>query len=685
MKKLLSLSIFLFLISLFTLSSINVDGAITVGTITTDKSGYNPGETATITIKDLTNTGTNAVTVSLSSTELIKGTDKIGTPVISSISLSASGTVGDIKNQTFTFVIPSKLLGTYSATITAQDSGDLNNKDTEVYSLTINSKSDLTFEGLTDNKLTISGQKDFSAKRKFTLTNKGSTVLTIPVTTGIVVKQTDKTFTNSFEDDDGDKIQFTFVNSDNTNIAFPLTLNPGENKEVYIKSSIDQDSDTGSYSGTVTVTATELTTQLSPFNLEVNVDPEICEAGRVKEKVEFDSHDSGNLILDLDNPDSGDNFNPGEKISIEGSVENKANEDKDVIVEAVLYNIDRNKVVERVETDSFEVVESEDESFTLDLEVPVDDSSLKEGDKYRLYIKVYEDSNEDENCNYDDLDMDFDRQDHQVVITRAEVTPSVASCNANVNFAVEVQNAGKKVEERTSIKLRESELGLNYETDYFSLAKFDKSGDNIIKTLTYKIPNGIAEKDYFVEVLSIFDGGKKTDSELVKLTIKGCSAVQDSLQLSLVQDSITATPGKLFGFPFKLRNTGSTVQTYSVEISTGVWANQLQDQTVTLQPGQETTVYSYLTPKSDLTSGSYTLDIKVKQDNKVVKTQTATVQIPQAGNSGGTPTGGTTYQPSVSLDSIWRNLAGSTAFWIIAIIIVFALVIYILTILLRPR
>ena len=82
-----------------------------------------------------------------------------------------------------------------------------------------------------------------------------------------------------------------------------------------------------------------------------------------------------------------------------------------------------------------------------------------------------------------------------------------------------------------------------------------------------------------------------------------------------------------------------------------------------------------------MTGEKYETTITVKQDNNVVKTEKVFAVIKDEK----TPTGNIVYQPNATLESIWRNLANSTAFWITAIVVVFALIIFALSALIRPR
>jgi len=532
---------------------------------------------------------------------------------------------------------------------------------------------EVTGESIQGSVMAISSTKDYDDDRIITLKNTGTTALTV---SGI-------TTSGTFADEDNNPITFTFSN-------VPSTIAPGETKQVTLHFSVDQDIMVDSYptngDGKLLIATTSFTKELG---LRVDVTPEeMCEDGRVSDGDPlFSDVDVGNLrVQDIDEPDSGDDFGAGDTIQVSGTVENNADNDLDVIVEVILYNIDQDEVIARAETDSLDVNEDDEEDFDVDLEIPVDSSDLDEDDAYRLFIKVYDDDDgEDENCNYDDIEMEFQREDNQVVVTKTSVTPAVLSCSANANFAVEVKNVGSDDDDRVYVQLREQELGLDYESDTFSLDKFDDRDDTNTITYSFKVPSNAEEKAYNVEAIVVFDGGRETDSEFITLTVRDCGVSSDegNARISLLQGSISAVPGKLFGFPFKLANLETETRQYLIEITpVGGWASQPQSQLVTLQAGQETTLYSYITPKSDLTSGSYSLNIEVKQDNKVIAKQTAAVQV---SSDGGEITGGSAFQPNINLSSIWRNLAGSTAFWIVAIIVLFALVIYVLTILLRPK
>jgi len=518
--------------------------------------------------------------------------------------------------------------------------------------------------------LSLSGQEDTSLRFKFTITNTGDENLTF----------NRLKLNGTFQDAQGDRIIFTLPDLEG------LKLSAGEISTTQIIAiTIEDNVKRATYTGTLEFSANTSGTDpptLIKYSMPVTirVDPDVCSDGRVSDGNPISSNSEGFLrISDIDDPDDGDEFSPGETIRVRGTVENNGNDDMDVIVEAILYNKDQDTIIARAESESFEVEEDDDADFNFDLKVPLVDDDLDEGDDFILFIKVAEDGDEDQNCNYDNLDLELQRKDNQVAITRATVTPSQVMCSANVNFVVDVLNVGKKDDDTVVVRLRESELLLNYESDRFSLKKFDRAGDAATVTYSFMIPSNAEEKTYNVEAVVSYNSGRKTDSKFISLTVKGCGVATGTAQISLLQGTITATPGKLFGLPFQIKNPTSRTQTYTIEVNpVGDWAKKPDSQVVTLQAGQETTLYSYLTPKADLASGSYTINIEVKQAGTKVAEQTVTVQV-------GTSTGERGFQPSITVASVWRNLSNSVAFWIVAVIIVFALVIYVLSVLLKPK
>ncbi|AJF62190.1 MAG: hypothetical protein QT11_C0001G0029 [archaeon GW2011_AR20] len=516
--------------------------------------------------------------------------------------------------------------------------------------------------------LTVSGQEDFSLTRNIVITNTGDENLTF---SALVINGT-------FTDSQGDAITFTLPNTAGlavsvgaSSAAQSVTVNIADNVRV------------GTYTGTLSFSATGSGGNSSNYTMPVSVrvDPKVCKDGRVSDGNQINDPTSGNLILDINEPDDGDNFGPGDEIRVEVNVENNDDNDLDVIVEAKLYNIDQNSEIVSIESSDINLDEDGgDDDFELTLKVPTSDSDLDEGDDFVLFIKTYEDGNEDENCNYDSLSLDFERESNDVTVNSVIVNPSVAMCSETVNVAVEVQNVGTRDQDVVQVRVKETTLGMDLSSETFSLDEFDRSGDTALKTFAFTLPKDTAPGDYFIDT-KIFFTSKSSDSVLTKLTVGECKVQASAVEVTLQQTSFTASQGKIFTVPVTLKNAGSQTAVYSVDVqSDNEWADVSAEQKISVAAGEQSTVYAYLTPKPSLASGTYTATITVKQNSDLLKTEKVTVNVGAA-----TPTGGTVYQPSITAGSVWNNLAQSTAFWIVAVVIVFALVVYVLSALLRPR
>ena len=517
--------------------------------------------------------------------------------------------------------------------------------------------------------LSVSGQEDLTFVRNISFTNTGTSAAD-----NLNIGSTFTYVQANFQDKQGDLI--TFTRSPNplavtfgTTGALALTVNIAENVKV------------GTYTGNLDFSVSD-GTNASLFTLPVTlrVDPEMCKDGRVSDGTQDNDISAGDLQIDISEPDDGDNFGPGDEIKLDVNVENNADTDLDVVVEARLYNIDQDSEIATVESDSVDIDEDKDEDIELTLKVPTSDSDLDEDDDFVLFIKVYEDGDEDQYCNYDALDMDFERDSNDVAVNSVTVNPSVAMCSDTVNVAVEVQNVGTNDQDSVQVTVKETSLGMELRSEVFSLDEFDKSDDTALKAFTFEIPSNAKGGDYFLDT-RVFFRSSSSDSILTKLTLTSCQGPLTSEDvLSLTQSTFTATQGSVFTIPLTLKNPGSQTVTFSVDVvADNGWADSSTER-ISVAGGEETTVYAYLTPKPSLSSGVYTATVNVKQDSTVVATEKVTVNVGSQG-----PTGGTTYQPSITASGVWRNLSQSTAFWIAAVVIIFTLVVYVLSALLRPK
>lgn len=639
----------------------------------------NPGATAsgTFTVTNTLNEDIDDIDITI--VEDLEGPTNVGgttqylpasSIVISpnNIDLAALETSDDI---TFTINIPGQqYFGEYTGTINASNG---------TYSGTIEFEFDvnqvvginLGSEIGTDNLFFMSGAEDQTISRSFTLINTGNVDIT-----NMQVTITEEV-TGSMSD--GDKTISFKVNGNTA--AFGSAVNVGTievgSESITIEATIPNNMDVDTYEGNVTLASTTYPGASASFSLEVRVEPEICEDGRMSNGEPVGNSNTGWVRVNINDPDDGDDFKQGDEIDIDVEVKNEGTQDLDIVVEAILYDLDEDNEITSIKSDSIEIEEEED--FDLTLTVPYDEE-LDDSNTYFLYVKAYEEDEEDENCNYDAIEMEFKRESHEVIIDGFTINPSVVNPGELVSFIVEAWNVGEKDEDDVYIKLYNAELGLDLETNKFDLEKYDDDDNKETKTISFTVPLDAQAKDYAIEALVYYDDGDESYSTFGTLTVSGegvTPVVEGEATLSLPQTSISATAGKVFAIPFTVNNNAESSIIYTVEVNAvGAWADSVSE-TITVEAGSSNTGYAYLTPYSGTSAGTYSATLNLKHDGSILDTKTVTVNVGKV--SGIT---GQVYEP---IGTFWDNLTENTWFWIIGNIILVILVIIVLFLIFRKR
>jgi len=257
------------------------------------------------------------------------------------------------------------------------------------------------------------------------------------------------------------------------------------------------------------------------YDLDLFKDLDVCEI-------------NGNLKVNIKEPDNNDDFKFGDEIEIEVEVENNNNEDLDVIVEAILYNIDEDDEVEKVESKDEEINDNDEETFELKLKIP---SNFDEDDDYILFVRAYEDDNEDEQCNYDLIDLSLEKEKHDVIIKEMKIMPNNVPEGGSFKALVEIENIGRK-DVDVYVRLENEELNINLESNKFKLK------DDEIKNIRFDviIPEDIESKDYDLKAVVYFDNEEVSKEGKLNVEkeeqIKRISVSEESfpIKLNIIKD-----------------------------------------------------------------------------------------------------------------------------------------------------
>jgi len=280
------------------------------------------------------------------------------------------------------------------------------------------------------------------------------------------------------------------------------------------------------------------------------------------------------------------------------------NDDIDAMIQVRLYDTEENEFVDlETDEDDLEVEISLDEGETVEekflLELPVEDID-DSSDRYRLYVKVYEDGDEEVVCrDYEDdeyfKEVKIDKESYEVILKDLEVTTPVP-CGEEVEVIVRAHNIGKNDEDKVMVTLFNSELDIDLDSREFSLDE----GDSEKVTFSFLTPEDAEEKTYTLKAYTMYRYKESTEayreeSEAYELALKiegNCEAPEDefgaSIDAELGSESVVA--GEELVILGTLENTGEQETTYVLSVEGyDSWAelDDIEPRTITLEAGEQ--------------------------------------------------------------------------------------------------
>ena len=172
-----------------------------------------------------------------------------------------------------------------------------------------------------------------------------------------------------FEDDDGDRVN-PFVTLNANSLGSQASTN------LTLRFDVENGFDAQRLEGTLRVQATGFDVNNS---LRLDVQPLACQPNARTRDLRLD---------EIDQPDDGDDFEPGDEINVQFDINNDGSDDIDVRIEAILYNPDNGRVEDSFK-DTENINENDEQTVEFKLEIDTDiDEDLE------LYIKVFDDDDD---------------------------------------------------------------------------------------------------------------------------------------------------------------------------------------------------------------------------------------------------------------------------------------------------
>jgi len=336
--------------------------------------------------------------------------------------------------------------------------------------------------------------------------------------------------------------------------------------------------------------------------------------------------------MDVKEPDTGDDYKPGDIIDIEVDIDNIGTSNVRTQVEVFLY--DEDTVIESTSSSTENIEEGEDETFILSIKIPTDSRDISEDENYRLYIKAFDDDNEDEECIQDSVSLDIKLEKHDIKIEESSrLLPSTAYCGETVTLIVDVTNVGEKDEDVT-LSVENSALFINEVSDTFEIENFDSDNNNEgSRTFRFDIPEDAREGDYNLNIEASFSGDRDTMS--LPLMVTSCGDVTapagrfefDTSNLFFKSEqSLNLEEGESTTVHLLVENNAPERRVFFISLESSEFA-EATSATVTVDAFKSTNIFLPLTLYSDVEEGTYSATVELSDGLNVLTSESLTVQV----------------------------------------------------------
>ncbi|MEK6864523.1 MAG: putative S-layer protein, partial [Nanoarchaeota archaeon] len=420
-------------------------------------------------------------------------------------------------------------------------------------------------------------------------------------------------YNGTFTDNDDDRVFLTF-----SSLA---SLAPGASADVTVTADIERNVDLDTYAGTIKAVsgAVEKTVPV-----EVEVEPKICEDGK-----------QGDLTVEIEDPNSGDTYTPGETIEMQVRVDNDYSRKMNVAVEAVLYDATDGKEIESVVSDTRDIDDGDDETFDFNLDIPTED--LDEDNDYYLYVKAYKTTDEEEQCDYDKIEIDIEREDEMVAIDEFSLTQTEFTCTDTVTATITVENTGLEDQEDVSIAFGSKSMGIEMESKNFRVNAYDESGNRHTESFVFNA--GAAEEGDYRMLAIVYYGDNEEDTEEIIVHVGACNEAakklmtEASLVLSMEDEKLVLPyTAKKFVLPLIVENRGGKAASFTIDVTEiSGWAEVTAIEAPTsLGSLEQYHVYVYMQLKDSVASGVHNFRVNLRSGDALLYSKLASINIAEA-------------------------------------------------------
>ncbi len=246
---------------------------------------------------------------------------------------------------------------------------------------------------------------------------------------------------------------------------------------------------------------------------------------------------NSNISIEIRNPEEDESLEIGERVTIKTIIKNNFEEDLDFDVYAYLYDITEDESILELE-ESLDVDENKRETIRFEFDVPGD---IDEDNEFAILVVA-----EDNVCSQAYQNIKIERKKEDIRIIDFKINNQELLCGDFIEGDIKLKNLGRR-DSDVSVKLINSELGIEHRLDSFELEKYDEE-DEISKDFLIKIPDNSKQGVYSLK--AVVDYGEEIFETrtfslgVCELTEKGTEDIV-SQRLSLNKNPIQNKESKL--------------------------------------------------------------------------------------------------------------------------------------------
>lgn len=325
-----------------------------------------------------------------------------------------------------------------------------------------------------------------------------------------------------------------------------------------------------------------------------------------------------------------------DEITVDVDVKNTGDDRVDNVVLAwQLFDKDTGEVIVDDEEKNIDIKSGKTETYTFTFTVDPNDfdtDTIK--DDLVFMVKAYsDDQGEDLQCGSEEKSVNLMIDNDFVVLNNIKFTESVP-CGETSEITAEVWNIGDDDQDDVSVKVVNTELGINELVNVGALDSLDSKKIRV----DIKIPADAEEKSYTLDLTvldensDVFENDNSDTSEF-KLVLKvegNCKSTEiaaSSVLITAELDSTTPTAvaGNQVIIKANLKNTGTSETTYTISVlGNTAWSSlsAIDPKTVTLAAGESQDVSIYLDIDDDAT-GEKEFTIEASYNGKITSQKVA--------------------------------------------------------------